>query len=163
MRDPAGMISRNLTYLECTTHLSLPVDGGRRVSGGGAVEADGGALARRDAAVARHRMNPRGDCKKGEGGRKGAELFTTNAHFQLLGSARIIRFGGWLTGWFAVGVGGSLLSTQKPSSLRVVKKGENHRDVYLPNTKKQYTRSVLTARMNLTPFPGSLLRSTGLH
>ena len=68
LRDPAGVISRNLPH-SSLTHLSLPVDGGRRVSGGGAVEADGGALARRDAPVARHRMNPRGDCKKGEGGR----------------------------------------------------------------------------------------------
>ena len=64
------------------------------MSGGGAVEADGGALARRDAAVARHRMNPRRDCKKG----KRAELFTTNQRtFSVaLGSAGIIRFGGGL-------------------------------------------------------------------
>ena len=69
------------------------------MSGSGAVEADGGALARRDAAVARHRMNPRRDCKKREKREEErAELFTTNAHFQLLGSAGIIRFGGWLAG-----------------------------------------------------------------
>ena len=94
MRDPAGVISRNLAH-SSLTHLSLPVDGGRRVSGGGAVEADGGALARRDAAVARHRVNPRRDCKKGRGR---AELFTTNQRtFSVaLGSAGIIRFGGWL-------------------------------------------------------------------
>ena len=72
LRDPVEVISRNLAH-SSPTHLSLPVDGGRRVSGGGAVEADGGALARRDAAVARHRVNPRRDCKKGKRGRIGGK------------------------------------------------------------------------------------------
>ena len=115
------------------------MDGGRRVSGGGAVEADGGALARRDAAVARHRMNPRGGCKKkGEGGRKGLScLQPTNAHFQLLSEVLglLDLVAGWLSDWLGVGVGGSLLSTQKPSSLRIVKMGKSHRDVYHPPTK----------------------------
>ena len=80
------------------------MDGGRRVSGGGAVEADGGALARRDAAVARHRVNPRGDCKKGEGGKRGLSCLQPTHIFscsEVLGLLDLVAGcqAGWLTGW----------------------------------------------------------------